>query len=353
MLRWARAAGREAAARWTGATLTRHVDVGVQAATSRNKAAVCIPYLMAVMKKDPRSWLEVASDHSRFHDRYMDMYWVPHPTHSHTQVIRLCLLLSRLCENPRKKFMRPFSVIAQLALVAASTHDAAHAHESRAHVHAHASNVSAHHSSAAAAASPPPLLAPTPPAVLQRPSALISANTTSDARAPTYAYEDTSDSAGDDSDDAAPKETPQEKAAVEQHLWAELDIDEDRDEPVFKVIVILVTLGVLAYFMRTYWCTRCVRHHDSLSRGRYATADLGHGADECPPRGSRGSRDSHEEETSFAHPPSRVLPGSGYNLHLKRADRVPKPLGQPRNAVGRAREWSLDVFTGIADRLTL
>ena len=97
MLRWARAAGREAAARWTGATLTRHVDVGVQAATSRNKAAVCIPYLMAVMKKDPRSWLEVASDHSRFHDRYqyMDMYnWVPHPTQPHTgQALSACVYM--------------------------------------------------------------------------------------------------------------------------------------------------------------------------------------------------------------------------------------------------------------------
>ena len=127
---------------------------------------------------------------------------------------------------------------------------------------------------------------------------------------------------------------------MEQHLWAELDIDEDRDEPVFKVIVILVTLGVLAYFMRTYWCTRCVRHHDSLSRGRYATADLGHGADEWPPRVAWNARFTRGGDV-FRTAALRVLPGSGYNLHLKRADRVPKPLGQPRNAVGRAREWSL------------
>ena len=115
-----------------------------------------------------------------------------------------------------------------------------------------------------------------------------------------YAYDDSeaSDADQSSSDDSNVKLTKQEKDELEQHLWDELDIDEDRDEPVFKVLVIVVTLGVVAYFVRTY-CAPCARHQDSMSRGRYATAGLGQADD---PWQAHASRDSHEE-TSLALPP--------------------------------------------------
>ena len=64
-----------------------------------------------------------------------------------------------------------------------------------------------------------------------------------------YAYED-SNTLEDDKVlvDVADREH------MEKDLWTELDIDEDRDEPIFKVVVLLITVGVAAWFVRTHCC---------------------------------------------------------------------------------------------------
>ena len=176
------------------------------------------------------------------------------------------------------------SALALLVVLVAGSTDLHHSHEAHVHVHTHGTNATAHHASAAAVGTTP--LPPSPPPLIP----VLNRNASADeAQLPSYAYEDDTSAADDGSDDAGGRASQQEKEAVEQHLWAELDIDEDRDEPIFKIVVVIITLGVVAYFVRTYWCTRCLRHHDSFSRGLYSTAGLENAADDWPPRPSRDS----------------------------------------------------------------
>ena len=179
-----------------------------------------------------------------------------------------------------------------------------------------------------------------------------SADTQQEAlRTRTYAYDDEGveeeeEAAGDDGDDEAIAKTPQEKAALEKLMWTELDIDEDRDEPVFKVLVILVTLGAIGYLVRTHCLPH--RHHQVATMGRYAT-----------PGGSAAPLDLACERggslSLFAQHAGCDLPprgcGAGWGAGGSSPPRRPAAGGS------RPGRWpsigSLDVFSRLADSLTL
>ena len=66
---------------------------------------------------------------------------------------------------------------------------------------------------------------------------------------------------GDDANEGAHLNSKQ-KEQLEEKLWFELDIDEDRDEPVLKVLVIAMTACMVGCFCRTHCChTSKGRHH--------------------------------------------------------------------------------------------
>jgi hypothetical protein len=85
------------------------------------------------------------------------------------------------------------------------------------------------------------------------------------ASAESYAYDESDEDHADDDggdDDENASLSPQEKEQLEEHLWFELDIDEDRDEPVFKVLVIAITACAIGCFCRAHCCHGSKgRHH--------------------------------------------------------------------------------------------
>ena len=125
----------------------------------------------------------------------------------------------------------------------------------------------------------PPLPLPPSPPISPPPghSAAKSTGLHNEGNSPSYmAYEDKSDDDGDnddedgsDDDDRTPL-SDEEKSDLEEDLWFDLDIDEDRDEPVLKVLVITVTVAFVLCLMRAH-CVGCScsskRHHHRIEDG--------------------------------------------------------------------------------------
>ena len=113
-----------------------------------------------------------------------------------------------------------------------------------------------------------------------------------------YAYEDDPDA------NAVDDEANEDKEHMEKDLWTELDIDEDRDEPVLKVTVVVLTLGVLIAGVRFHCCRRyraLPRESDgSLSPRRRSEGEMHFAPDfalapQSSPNGRRGTRDSRSD----------------------------------------------------------
>ena len=114
-----------------------------------------------------------------------------------------------------------------------------------------------------------------------------------------------------------------DKDHLEKDLWRELDIDEDRDVPVLKVTVIIITVAAITAFVRAHVCRQY--------RAVPANAD-----------GSLSPRRFADAELQFA--PDFVLPGQ----HSPRGG-----LQSPPRRRTQDEGWSLDVFSNIASRLAL
>jgi hypothetical protein len=100
---------------------------------------------------------------------------------------------------------------------------------------------------------------------------------------------------------------------IEQDLWTELDIDEDRDEPIFKIVVLLVTAGVVVAGIRAHCCT---------------------GYKQVPAE--------HDRDSELARPNWPDLPTAMRPPRLSRDSRERSDSG-----------WSFDIFSTIATRLDL
>lgn len=115
------------------------------------------------------------------------------------------------------------------------------------------------------AASNPPRPPPPPPTPLPPPPR-HAVNTSAEE---TYEYDEYDEDHADDTegDDASSSDeqtslSTLEKEQLEEHLWFELDIDEDRDEPVFKVLVLAITACAIGGFCRAHCCHGSKgRHH--------------------------------------------------------------------------------------------
>jgi hypothetical protein len=116
----------------------------------------------------------------------------------------------------------------------------------------------------------------------------------------------TYDDPPDDGEDDEP--ITRDKEHLELDLWKELDIDEDRDEPILKVVVLSLALAAIFAFCRAHCCHRyqSLPSNDSLSPRRQAEIDLAFAPDfparhagQSPPRRFFRRRDSKDEEWSL------------------------------------------------------
>ena len=129
-----------------------------------------------------------------------------------------------------------------------------------------------------------------------------------------YAYEDEDDD--DSPSDASSDDTEVlDKVDMEEDLWKELDIDEDRDEPILKVTVVLLTAIVVVAGVRKHCCHRY----------------------RAVPSDERSPRQRADDELAFA--PDFVLPG--------------RPARFSRRSNDAEEGWSLDVFSVLARKLQL
>ena len=212
--------------------------------------------------------------------------------------------------------MRPFFIANALVIAHAVPHDPTRPHEGahptqsqpqpQMHVQtqalpSHASHHGWHHAPVPSPGLPPPSASPPAP------------NAT--ASAESYAYDDDDD---DDDDGSTTNDDEVEtKEDMENDLWKELDIDEDRDEPILKVTVVLFTVGVFVVGVRHHCCQRYKAVPSDSAAARRAEV---------------------ERELAFA--PDFQLPG--------RPARFSR-----RSSAGDDEGWSLDIFATIARKLQL
>ena len=171
--------------------------------------------------------------------------------------------------------------------------------------------------------SPPPSLPrshypPVPPPTQPAQPATPQNSTGGEAAAASYAYEDDVE-AGENEQEAV---EGTDKDDMEQDLWTELDIDEDRDEPILKVTVVLLTIAVVVAGVRTHCC----------GQYRAIPSDL-------------SPRTRAQQELAFAPDFGTMMP--------------PPQAGSPGHQIRHGRGssegggWSFDVFSMMASSLKL
>ena len=133
---------------------------------------------------------------------------------------------------------------------------------------------------------------------------------------------------GDDEDPNA-----EDKNTMESELWIELDIDDGRDEPVLKAVVVFATLGMVYALWRA--------HCRGVSRTAPTFSSSGSVHHQAAPLST------HEEDWDDPPSPrdgddfSRRTRG-GHQPHQKQHPSAPQRVG-----------WSLDIFSAAAERLHL
>ena len=184
-----------------------------------------------------------------------------------------------------------------------------HQHAVEPQQHAHASSGRAH---------PMPNAPPSPS--LPR-SHVAGSNDSLPTAGSSYAYDDDRD------DGAAPELVLTDYEHMEKDLWTELDIDEDRDEPILKVTVVVLTIGVIAWCCRTHCCSK-YRQVPGNSDGQLS------------PR----IRATEPTEADLAFAPDFVIP----NGRSPRRSRI-----FSRESRGDDEGFTLDIFSIISSRLAL